>query len=338
MVLVTGGTGLIGSHLLLELVKNGANVRAVYRNQDSIKKVERIFAYYGVSPKKVYENIQWVKANIVDVPRLEKAMDGIELVYHCAALISFDPKDYKKLVKTNVEGTKNVVNVSCAKGIKKLCYVSSIAALGTALKGKVIDEQNEWSDKNASVYATTKRNAELEVWRGMQEGLDAVIVNPGVVLGPGFWKSGSGTFFYHAAKERDKTVPGGTGFISVSDVIAVMMKLMAAEITNERFVLVEENTTFLDMMQRIAKNLGVKPPKKIYSFFQIEAFWRMDWARAHLFEKRRILSKNMAKSLYQMDSYSAKKVKDAIGVDFEGLEETIRLSARLFREDYPQLF
>lgn len=329
---------MIGSHLLLELVKKGFSVRATYRSFETIKKTERVFSYYGLSTKKVHDNIQWVEANITDVFALERAVEDINMVYHCAALISFDPKEYRRLVKINIEGTKNIVNVCLKNDVKKLCHVSSIATLGSAKNGESINEESEWSDKNTSVYARTKRNAELEVWRGIQEGLNAVIVNPGVVLGPGFWKSGSGVFFYHAAKEQNKTLPGGTGFIAVQDVINSMVQLMVSDISNARFILVDKNLTYVKIMAQIATHLGVTPPTKTFTKFELETFWRIDWIRANFFGKRRRLSKNIAKTLRQRDTYSSKKIRENLAIEFRHFDNTVEFTSRLFQEDYPKHF
>ena len=194
MILVTGGTGLVGSHLLFHLISNGNTVRSNYRTKASIEKVRKVFGYYSEDPSTLLEQIDWVQADITDLGGLDCLFDGVQYVYHCAALISFDPKDFKLLERINVEGTANIVNLCLKYGIKKLCYVSSIAAIGPSIKQKEVTEENEWNEAKANVYGITKYNAELEVWRGSQEGLNIVIVNPGVVIGPGFWKSGSGTF------------------------------------------------------------------------------------------------------------------------------------------------
>lgn len=337
MVLVTGGTGLIGSHLLHDLTKDGRKVRAIYRTETSKEKVKKVFSYYGEDANARYNCIEWVNADICDIPSLEKAFVQIDQVFHCAALISFDPGQYQKLLKVNVEGTNNVVNLCLKKYVKKLCYVSSIAALGSSLESTV-DENTTWSDVNASVYGLTKRSAELAVWRASQEGLPMTIVNPGVVLGPGFWKSGSGTFFYYAAKGKNKALPGGTGFISVHDVTRVMLQLMESDIINERFVLVDENLSFLETIQRIAKNMGVTAPKKTFSHTTIEIWWRLDWIRANLFGKRRRLTKNTARSLKNRSHYISEKIKAQLQIEFKGLDSIIAFSSARFKEEYPALF
>lgn len=331
MILVTGGTGLIGSHLLYHLVKNGKKVRASYRNEASLKKVIKVFGYYSENPSAVFDKITWSKADIVDIESLRILFEDIEYVYHCAALISFDPGDYKALVKNNIEGTANVVNLCLEHSVKKMCYVSSIAATGPSVKGAIINEDNEWNDQNVSVYGLTKHDAELEVWRGSQEGLSIVIVNPGVVLGPGFWRSGSGTFFTYTAKGKKNYLPGGTGFVSVTDVTNAMIGLMESEIERERFILVSENLSYGEVLQKIAAALGVEPPQKQIPFWMLELFWRMDWLRSNLLGKRRRLSKNMAKGLRHQEHYSSEKLKNTLEFQFENLDEVIEFCCEKFK-------
>lgn len=332
MILVTGGTGLIGSHLLFRLISNGNNVRSNYRTQSSIEKVRKVFGYYTDNPSALVEKIDWVQADITELGGLDKLFDGIEQVYHCAALISFDPKDFKLLERTNVEGTANVVNLSIKNGVKKLCYVSSIAAIGASVKQKETTEENEWNEARATVYGITKYEAELEVWRGSQEGLDIVVVNPGVVIGPGFWKSGSGSFFTYASKGKNYFIPGGTGFVTVTDVINAMNLLMESNIRTEGFILVNQNMTYKELFEKIAPNLGVSPPTKKVSKFMIECFWRWDWARSNLFGKRRKLSKAVAKGLFHKEDYSSEKIKSVLDFEFEDLDKAIEFCCDRFTE------
>ncbi len=333
MILVTGGTGLIGSHLLFHLINNGNSVRSNYRTEASIKKVHKVFGYYTDNPSILVEQIDWVKADITDLGGLDCLFDGIDQVYHCAALISFDPKDYKILERTNVEGTANIVNLSLKYGIKKLCYVSSIAAIGPSIKQKEITEENEWNETSASVYGITKYEAELEVWRGSQEGLNIVIVNPGVVIGPGFWKSGSGTFFTYASKEKKYFIPGGTGFVAINDVINAMTVLMDSNIKTERFILVNQNMTYKQLFHKIVPKLGVEPPTKKVSKFMLEVFWRWDWIRSNVFGKRRKLSKSVAKGLYHQDNYSSEKIKTKLDFTFQDFDKSIAFCCSKFIEE-----
>ncbi|MEX0312625.1 MAG: NAD-dependent epimerase/dehydratase family protein [Allomuricauda sp.] len=330
MILVTGGTGLVGSHLLYQLAKNGKSIRASYRNKDSIHKVEEIFGYYTDDPSSLFQRITWVKADISDVSSLMPLFEGVNFVYHCAALISFSPKDYQALVKANIEGTANMINLSLENGVKKFCYVSSIAAIGPSTKGKVTTEENEWNDTNVSVYGLTKHDAELEVWRGSQEGLSVVVVNPGVILGPGFWHTGSGTFFKYASKEKKKYFPGGTGFVSVNDVVLAMTKLMESDISGEQYILVSENLSYHELFKKMAFKLKVKAPSEQIPFWLLEILWRIDWLRSNLLGKRRKLTKNIVKGLYHQEQYSNEKIKKTLDFQFEDLDDVIEFCCSKF--------
>ena len=202
--------------------------------------------------------------------------------------------------------------------------MSTIAAIGPSAKWKEVDENTEWNDLNVSVYGRTKHEAELEVWRGSQEGLSVVIMNPGVVLGPGFWHTGSGTFFKYAAKGKKTFIPGGTGFVSVTDVTTSMIKLMASNVERERFILVNENLTYETLFQKIAPHLHVTAPSKKIPFWILECFWRLDWVRSNLLGKRRRLTKNMVKGFYKREIYSSEKLKSTINIQFEDLNEVIQ--------------
>ncbi|MGW9684208.1 NAD-dependent epimerase/dehydratase family protein [Flagellimonas sp. 2504JD1-5] len=331
MILVTGGTGLVGSHLLFHLAKNGENIKACYRKKDSINKVLEIFGYYSDEPEVLFGKISWVKADISDISSLMPLFEDIEYVYHCAALISFSPKDYQALVKTNIEGTANIVNLCLENKIKKLCYVSSIAAIGPSTNAQIKTEDNEWSDTHVSVYGLTKHDAELEVWRGSQEGLSVVVVNPGVVLGPGFWHSGSGTFFKYVAKEKKKYFPGGTGFVSINDVTSAMISLMHSDVKRERFILVSENLTFRELFQKIASKLNVQAPTKSIPFWLLEILWRVDWLRSNWMGKRRKLTKNVVKGLYHQETYSSEKIQKTLNFEFEALDDAIQFCCEKFK-------
>lgn len=331
MILVTGGTGLIGSHLLFHLTKNGKQVKASYRNKHSIDKVSRIFGFYVDNPESLLSQISWVKADITDVASLDRLFEDVDEVYHCAALISFDPKHLDALIKTNTEGTANLVNLCLASAVKKLCYVSSIAAIGPSAKGEMATEDNEWNDSNISVYGLTKHDAELEVWRGSQEGLPVVIVNPGVVLGPGFWKSGSGTFFSYAHKGKSHFIPGGTGFVTIDDVTTAMVALMDSNIERERFILVNENLTYQEIFSGIATRLSVPVPSKKIGFWVLECVWRLDGLRSKFLGKRRRFTKNMVKGLYRQEIYSNKKIKKTLDFKFGDLNATLDFCCAQFK-------
>ncbi|MEY2629401.1 MAG: hypothetical protein RLZZ469_296, partial [Bacteroidota bacterium] len=230
MILVTGGTGLVGAHLLLQLTANETEIRAIYRNEKNIRKTQSLFQLYGKEDQ--FLKIQWMEGDIIDVPSLEKAFQGVTHVYHCAALISYNPKDENKLRKTNIEGTANIVNFCIDYNVSKLCHVSSIAALGDLKANETtITEETEWNPEHYhSDYAISKYGAEMEIWRGQQEGLNVVIVNPGVIFGAGFWQQGSGMFFSAVQKGFPFYTNGTTGYVSATDVASVMIQLMNSAI------------------------------------------------------------------------------------------------------------
>ncbi len=273
MILVTGGTGLVGSHLLLELALTNTEVRAIYRTESKLDNVKKVFSYYTPNPQTIFDKIEWIKADILDIPALEIAIEGIDYVYHAAALISFDPNDFDRLKKVNIEGTANIVNLCLSHQVRKLCYVSTIGTIGRSLTNKEATEDSEWTDQNTNVYARTKYAAEMEVWRGSQEKLEVVIVNPGVIVGPGFWETGSGKLFKTANKEYNYYPPGGTGFVTVSDVVNTMIGLMTSNIVGERFILVSKNLSFKDILTRITL-----PGAVFFAFIAVMPEFMSKWA------------------------------------------------------------
>lgn len=334
MVLVTGGTGLVGSHLLLNLVLSNTEVKAIYRTESKRDIVKKIFSYYTPHSQKLFDKIEWVKADILDIPALETAFTNVAYVYHAAALISFDPNDFDKLQKVNVAGTANIVNLCIAFQVKKLCYVSTIGTIGRSLPNNEATEDNEWTDQNTNVYARTKYAAEMEVWRGSQENIEVAIVNPGVILGPGFWNSGSGKLFKTANKEYNYYPPGGTGFVTVSDVVKTMIGLMKSDIVGERFILVSENLSFKDILTRITLAMNKKPPTKVLRIWQLKIGRYLDIVGQIFTGNSRRITKNMIYSFEHSQVYPSDKIKDALNFEFESINDTIALSADRFITDH----
>ncbi|WP_309614795.1 NAD-dependent epimerase/dehydratase family protein [Flavobacterium sp.] len=319
MILVTGGTGLVGAHLLLHLVESETTVRAIYREPKSIEKTKSLFKLY--QKEYLFSKIDWVQADIIDVPTLEIAFKNVDFVYHCAGLISYDPNDEDLLRKVNIEGTANIVNFCIDNKIKKLCHVSSIAALGNQQSHETeISEETEWNPETAhSDYAISKYGAEMEIWRGQQEGLDVVIVNPGVIFGAGFWNQGSGLFFSSIKNEFPFYTNGSTGYVGVTDVVKIMIRLMNSTIVSERFTLVAENLTFKKVIFLIAENLNAKKPKIEAKPWMTAIGWRLDLFISTIFRTKRKLSKYSANSLHSSDFISNEKIKnpEVLGLNFE---------------------
>lgn len=325
MILVTGGTGLVGAHLLAELVQKHTLVRATRRANSDLEAVRNVFALYGASRVALFERIEWVEANILDLPSLEKAINGINRIYHCAAYISLNPQNYRALRKANVEGTANVVNLALAQGIEKLCYVSSIAVLGSTLNGAMVSEETHWNpEEDNSVYAITKYGAEMEVWRGVQEGLKAVIVNPGIIMGEGFWTSGSGAIVRNASKGGSYYTPGASGFVDVQDVVKIMVQLMESECSNERFVLVAENWSYRKLQEEMSKHFGNNPPTKVAGKRLLGILGFLDRVTAFLFGTKRKLPKPVIRAMINKTTYDSSKILAELNFKFKPMKDTIQ--------------
>ena len=328
MILVTGGTGLVGAHLLAHILSQGdinqSMVRATYRSIDTIDKTKSLFDRYNKAT--LFDLIEWVQADILDIPALEIAFEGITMVYHCAAFISFDPRDEDILRKTNIEGTANIVNFALAKGIKKLCHISSIAALGDVIGSQtVINEEAEWNpEKQHSDYAISKYGAEMEVWRAQQEGLDVIIVNPGVIIGPGFPNQGSGALFTKVANGMPYYTLGTTGFIAVTDVVSITYSLMNSPVKNERYTLIAENIIFKDFFGMIANVLQVKKPFKEASPLLVEIAWRIDAVISRIFKRKRKFTQAAAVASIATNTYSNDKIKATLNFNFIDIKEYIK--------------
>ena len=323
MILVTGATGLVGSHLLLQLLENGEEVRALYKNQENIQKTKALFHWKNQSD--LFEKINWIQGCITDVPSLEEVFKDIDYVYHCAALISFDPNDEEKLRKVNIEGTANIVNFSLANNVKKLCYVSSIAALRDLQEHEhIITEETDWNpEKPHSDYGITKYGAELEVWRGQEEGLKTVIINPGIILGPGFWKNGSSEVFIRIKKGLKYYTKGATGFTTVNDVVKIMYSLMKSDIEKERFTIVSEVIPFEKLSRTIAKALDKKEPSIYLNPWMTSIAWKLDWLFSTLFFQKRKLSRATAKAMHTKSNFDNSKIKNALNFNFESIDNYI---------------
>ena len=335
MVLVTGGTGLVGAHLLLYLLKKEVHVRAIHRKGSKLNRVEKVFGYYTENAAALYKKIDWVEADLNNIPALELAFKNVDYVYHAAAHISFDPRDYKKLLKINAEGTANIVNLCLSNHIKKLCYVSTIGTIGKSINHTPATEENEWNDQNVNVYALSKYEAEMQVWRGSQEGLSVIIVNPGVILGPGFWDTGSGALFTTANKAYSFYPPGGTGFITVHDVVKMMTSLMDSQIENERFIAVAENLSFQEILIRLTKELGKPAPKNKLRYWQLEIGRIGDSLWSFITGKPRRITKSSIHSLKHRDVYENQKIQKYLDFQFEPLDPTVTLTCHRFLEENP---
>ncbi|WP_438966567.1 NAD-dependent epimerase/dehydratase family protein [Flavobacterium sp.] len=316
MILVTGATGLVGSHLLISLLQENNSVKALYRNSKNIDKVKNVFAYKN--QLNLFDKINWIEGDITDIPSLNIAFENITIVYHCAALISFDPKDEEKLRKVNIEGTANIVNCCIDFGVKKLCHVSSIAALGDTKEGETtITEETDWNpEKLHGDYAISKYGAEMEVWRGFQEGLEVVIVNPGVIFGYGFPEQGSSVIFNSVKKGLSFYTKGKTGIIAVEDVVNCMMQLMQKNVNGQQYTLVAENPTLETILFTIADGLKAKRPSIYANKSLTRIAWRLDWFLSKITRKKRTFTRATSKSSHSVDIYDNSKIITELNYSF----------------------
>ena len=324
MILVTGGTGLLGSHLLLDLVKSGKQVRAIKRATSDTEMVRKVFSYYVPDPDELAGKIEWVNADLMDFGAMEDAMQGISEIYHAGAVVSFYPKDHKAMLKVNIEGTANLVNLAIEHKVSKFCYVSSVATLGRAENNGVSTEETYWvpSRKN-SVYGISKYGAEREIWRGMEEGLNAVIINPSVILGPGFWQDNSGLFrlVWEGLKYYTR---GVNGYVDARDISQAMIGLMEGNHFGERFICSAANVSYQDFFGLIAKHLGKPAPSINVPNAMTSIAWRVEAVRAFLTGSKPEVTREMAITTSQEYRYSSEKLIKRLGFRFRPVEESIR--------------
>lgn len=329
MILVTGGTGLVGSHLLYHLLLENDSVRAIHQQNSDLNAVKRVFQFYGPDAENLFNKIRWVEASLNDIPELEKAFENVKYVYHCAAIISFASKDYQKMRKVNIYGTTNIVNLCISNQVEKLCFVSSVAAIENGIEGELMDETDNWNNAtDKSDYAITKYGAEMEVWRASQEGIPVVIVNPGVILGSGFWQKGSGRLFSNVQKGLKFYTEGVTGFVGVQDVVKIMILLMSSTISNQRFVIISENISYKNILFMIADALGKQRPKIKISKFISSCMWRIEFLRSKITLSDPLLTKYTAKSALSNHPYTAEKIKNELDFEFEPINSCVEKIAQ----------
>ena len=336
MILVTGGTGLLGSHLLLELVREHEEVVAVKRPSTDLEEVKRVFSYYSGEADALFGLIDWVDIDLMSYAEVERLMIDIDQVYHCAAQVSFHPKDARQMFEFNVGSTENLVNACLATGVERLLHVSSTSAIGRAPDGNPADESLIWArSKTNTAYAVSKFKSEMEVWRGVEEGLKAVIVNPAIILGPGFWKRGSSSMFSRVAHGLKYATPGMTGYVGVMDVVSAMTQLMATEIVGERYILSSGDFTYAEIMELIAEALGKQRKMKILGPSSLQALARLDALRG-TFTGKRMLTSEQAKAAFNHSRYSSDKIREALGFEFTPIRKVVQRVANLYQSDHKE--
>ncbi|MCU0422642.1 MAG: NAD-dependent epimerase/dehydratase family protein [Bacteroidia bacterium] len=325
MKVVTGATGFLGAHLVCKLLQQGFEVRALKRYNSSLDEFNYIYSLYFSEKETTLNNLSWFEADILDISALEVAFKNASTVYHAAAVVSFHAQDRDSMMKVNVEGTANVVNACLTCKISQLAYISSIAALGRAADGSHINELTKWTDSSLnSNYAISKYKAELEVWRGAEEGLQVVVVNPGVIIGAGKWDKGSCALFNMVWKNMPFFTEGINGYVDVEDVAEATISLVDKNINNQRFVLVGGNWPMKDFMFKIASELGKKPPSIQVKPWMAEFAWRLTGLLSLLTGKRSSITKETARASLKKYYYSSEKISTETGFQFRPLDYSVK--------------
>ncbi len=341
MIFVTGGTGLIGGHLLYELASSGNRIRALKRKSSDLQRVKNTFAYYAVDPELLFSRIDWVDGDLLDNVALEPLLEGITEVYHCAAIVSFQTQDRYEIIHNNREGTANIINASIRNGVKKFCHVSSVAALGTTTEGRLTDENSSReTTKKHTGYSESKFFSEAEVWRGIEEGLDSIIVNPSIVLGPGDLNSGS-TQLFKTIKNGQKFYPeGGTGFVGVHDVVRAMTQLMSESNfeanKNQRYILNAENLSYRELFNRIADAMNKPRPRFFASRTMLELAWRASALQAFFTGKAAAITREAAASAANKTMFDGSKITRTIPFEYQSIDQTIAQTVKLLQTNRPK--
>ena len=322
-IFVTGGTGFIGSYLLRYLLGQGyMHIRALRREGSRMDLVD------GIA-----DQVEWVTGDVCDYGSLSDAMQGINFVFHCAGAVSFDPRDRHLLRQVNVEGTANIVNAALYAGVSRLIHVSSVAALGRSEESNRIDESSKWERSSLnSWYATTKFQGEMEVWRGVEEGLSAVVVNPSVVFGSGDWKGkGTANIFHLVGKGMPFYMTGQNGFVDVRDVARFMVLLLEKEIEGQRYILNADNWSLKDLSTSIARAMDRRPPWIRISALVGEVVWRAARLLSFLTGKRSIITRETITNALQKWEYLNDKSL-SLGFSYIPLSQTIEETAHQWME------
>jgi dihydroflavonol-4-reductase len=326
MIFVTGGAGLVGSALLKQLLQqNKGPIKALYRNN-----------FPPILTKEESEQIQWIKGDVLDTSLLYNEIKGCKQVYHCAAVVSYHQKRREQMYRINIEGTANMVNASLENDVEKFVHVSSVAAIGRIRKGEAVNEETKWTEEtNNSHYGKTKYLSELEVWRCIGEGLNAVMVNPTIILGESTWEVGSTSLFKNVWNEFPWFTYGSTGYVDAKDVAEAMIGLMESTITAQRFILSNEQLSYKEALTKIANSFGKKPPHREAKPWIGEIVWRIEHIKSLITGKEPLLTKETTRTAHATTIFSNEKIKAALpGFTFTPVDETIARTCKWLKEYY----
>jgi dihydroflavonol-4-reductase len=338
MILVTGSNGLIGSHLLYYLTSKGNRVRALVRDKSRINTIKKIFGYYTTKPGELFEKIEWAEGDVTDYDSLEETFADVTQVYHTAAYVSFNPRNAPLIYDTNIKGTANIVNICLVKKNIKLCHISSIAALGINETGGLINEETLWKPtKNLSAYSLSKYHSEMEVWRGITEGLNAVIVNPSVVLGPGDWDKSSAAFIKKLSNGFKYYTSGINGFVDVNDVAMAMITAMESNVSSERFIISAENLSYREIINLIARYCNNPEPTIKANVFILKILQKVESFKTFLFNTEPLITKDIVSISKNISQYSNSKSKEILQINYKSITESLNDVCVLLKKEKQQL-
>ncbi|WP_430404627.1 NAD-dependent epimerase/dehydratase family protein [Fluviicola sp.] len=328
MILVTGSTGLLGSHVVVELLHKGYEVRAMYRDESRKKAVHRLVTfYYPEEQDFLLKKLSWFKGDVLDLADVEDSLKGVSKVVHCAALVSFHRRDFNRLFKVNRRGTANFVNFALDSEVDQFIHVSSTAAIGSdsQFTDGLKRESNLWNPNDeVSGYSLSKFSAEKEVWRANEEGLNVSIVNPSLMFGPGSWDESSLKIFRTLHKGLKFYTKGSNAFVDVRDVTKLILKLIETQKTGERYLVTGSNLSFKELFDQICKQMNVKAPTKLAGPFLTNFAWRLSGILGRLQNKRPTITKESARSSQSESKFSNEKLlRDFPDFEFTQLEDTI---------------
>jgi dihydroflavonol-4-reductase len=324
MIFLTGCNGLIGSFIAKKLVSENRAVKALRRPESDLSLI-----------KDIYDKIEWVEGDLSDIQLIDNYLEGVDSVIHCAAMISFSPSRKDPMFRSNVEGTANMVNAALKNNIKRFCYISSVAALGRKKNSGLIDETSVWEESaNNTFYGYTKYLAELEVWRGIEEGLNAFILNPSIVIGPGNWNAGSSRLFKYIYDEKLFYPKGEMNFIDVRDVSSIACSLLHSDIKGERFILNSGKISYKEAFFLMADRFKKKRPRYRANKFISELAWRLDTLRSVFTGQEALLTRETARSSGLEHTYNTEKVMKIANTKFKDIHETINWTCDELKSRY----
>lgn len=329
MTLVTGATGILGRVIVLELLKRGKTVRATKRKTSNLEEVRHSFKFYTENPDEFFNKIEWVHIDFDDIDSLKIAVNGVEEVYHCAAKVSFHPDARKKMYRTNIDGTKNLLYACENSSVKKFCFVSSIAVLDGFNENGMMDEDSDFNSKlEHSAYAESKHFSEMEVWRASAEGLNVVIVNPGMIIGSGNWNESSGLIYENFTKGF--TFSGGTSYVDVRDVAKISVELMEKNIFGERFILISENKRYSEMTNFVRNKLGKSTPK-ILSKLVLNFAKILNFCFGWFIPSLKMANKVNIESVTNLNPVSNQKIRERLDYEFIPVEKSLDYHLKNYR-------